>query len=169
MRQDRPSGTSIVVALGILTLSRRRQGHALVAKETGPIVYKTLRRMGRLPRLLSMNVPPVLAALIERLIVPGIITHFGIRKRLIRDAVDVAIRDGFSQIVVIGAGLDTLTLDLARANTDIRLVEIDHPATQGARRRMLEAAQVDPERMALLPADLTTAGLGEILARSPEF
>jgi len=169
MRPDRPSATALFVALGVLTLSRRRSGRSLVHPADAAILRGVLRALGRLPALLSVDGPLDFVALAERLLAPGLITHFGLRKRLIQDAVLRAVGEGATQVVVVGAGLDTLTLDLARDGRAARLVEIDHPATQHAKQSMLRIAGIPPSRIILAPADLARTSVSAALARVPEF
>jgi methyltransferase (TIGR00027 family) len=76
--------------------------------------------------------------LVERATHPGMIRHWMMRKRWIESRVRGAIADGASQVVVLGAGLDTLGVRLAVDRPDIRVVEIDHPATLAIKRPLVE-------------------------------
>ena len=60
------------------------------------------------------------------------------RKRWIESRVRAAIADGASQLVVLGAGFDTLGVRLAVERPDFRVVEIDHPATLAVKRSVVE-------------------------------
>lgn len=64
----------------------------------------------------------------------GIIRHYLLRKRRIEQAWQDARREGFTQLLVIGAGFDTLGLRTA-ADPSLRVIEVDHPATQSAKKR----------------------------------
>lgn len=66
---------------------------------------------------------------------------------------DEAIRDGdVSQVVVLGAGLDTRSARLARSG--VRFFEVDHPQTQGYKRVALEAAPGYPcDASVFVPCD----------------
>src|SRR5712672_3174711 len=74
---------------------------------------------------------------IERESAPGLSRHWFSRKRMIERLVREAMAEGFSQLLVIGAGLDTLPLRLARRGALSRVVCVDHPATQALVRRAL--------------------------------
>ncbi len=76
--------------------------------------------------------------LLERATHPGIVRHWMTRKKWIELHVQRALTGGASQIVVLGAGLDTLGVRLGVERPDIRVVEIDHPATLAVKRAVLE-------------------------------
>ena len=61
-----------------------------------------------------------------------------LRKRWIESRVRAKIAAGASQVVVLGAGLDTLGVRLASERPDLRVVEIDHPATLAVKRSVVE-------------------------------
>jgi len=63
------------------------------------------------------------------------------RARLAEDALAAAYRDdGVRQYLVLGAGLDTFAYRNPYA--DVRVFEVDHPATQAWKREMLSAAAI---------------------------
>jgi len=66
------------------------------------------------------------------------------RTRLIDDLVDDAVRDGAQQLVLLGAGYDGRAYRLPSAAA-VTVFEVDHPATQAAKRRLVQA-RVRPER-----------------------
>lgn len=65
-----------------------------------------------------------------------------VRTRAIDDLVEEAIESGAGQLVLLGAGFDTRGHRLERA-TKIPVFEVDHPATQQAKRQRLKLC-VDP-------------------------
>ncbi len=169
--RDHASATAILVALGMLSLGQRRQdrGASLISPCERTLLRNTLGHIGGIPALLSKRPFLALAPLIERLFVPGIITNFGIRKRLIEQAALRAISQGLTQVVVIGAGLDMLTLRLIHTAPGTRCIEIDHPATQAHKRQMLALAGIDTHQVDLVAADLAQTNLNEALTRSTHF
>jgi methyltransferase (TIGR00027 family) len=76
--------------------------------------------------------------LLERATQPGIVRHWMMRKRWIESRVRAAIAEGTSQLVVLGAGLDTLGVRLAMEFPEIYVIEIDHPATMSVKRSVVE-------------------------------
>jgi methyltransferase (TIGR00027 family) len=75
------------------------------------------------------------------------------RSRFAEDAARRAIEEGVRQIVVLGAGLDTFAYRLQPAG-DLRVFELDHPATQSDKRRRLAEAQIaEPGHVAYVAHD----------------
>jgi len=87
------------------------------------------------------------------------------RSRIAEDALSAAIEKGIQQIVILGAGLDTFALRNPLRAPDIRIYEVDHPATQASKRERLAEAQIAlPPGLVLVPVDFERDDLGEKLA-----
>ncbi len=94
--------------------------------------------------------------LVERMTLPGMIRHYALRKAYIETVWRQAKGDGYRQLLVLGAGLDTLGLRVAAADSMVRVVELDHPATQSIKRRaLLERA---PHNFHMVEGRLDRAG-----------
>jgi methyltransferase (TIGR00027 family) len=75
------------------------------------------------------------------------------RSRFAEDSAAHAIEKGVRQILVLGAGLDTFAYRLERTQ-DMRVFELDHPATQAEKRRRLTEAQiVEPAHVSYVAHD----------------
>jgi methyltransferase (TIGR00027 family) len=75
------------------------------------------------------------------------------RSRFAEDSGRRAIERGVRQILVLGAGLDTFAYRLERTH-DLRVFELDHPATQADKRRRLTEAQIaEPSHVAYVAHD----------------
>jgi methyltransferase (TIGR00027 family) len=86
------------------------------------------------------------------------------RSRVADDALAAAIKRGACQLVVLGAGLDT-TAYRATPSHDLRIFEVDHPATQTWKReRLAEAGIPLPAALTFVPIDFERATLAEGLA-----
>lgn len=102
---------------------------------------------------------------LERFALPGIITHYLARKRWIEEMTRQAIDRGATQVVVLGAGFDTLAWRMHREQPDVHFFELDHPATQALKQR-----DQDPTvKLTGLPADLTTDSAATALRACPAF
>lgn len=99
--------------------------------------------------------------LFELLGVPGITLHYLARKRCLEEISRQALDRNVEQVVVLGAGLDTLCFRLHRDFPQALFVECDHPATQELKRRAL-ASRPGPN-LSLVPIDLTQESLAEAL------
>lgn len=76
---------------------------------------------------------------IERALLPGIVRHYALRKRWIEGRCEAALRAGVRRMIVLGAGFDSLGCRLSQRGAGIEVIEIDHPATQAAKRRAVAA------------------------------
>ena len=87
--------------------------------------------------------------------------------RYIEDRLADAVHEGFTQYVVLGAGLDSFALrrlDLCRS---LRVFEVDHPATQALKRQRIERfLGALPAHLELVPADFERQSLDQVLAAS---
>ena len=85
------------------------------------------------------------------------------RARFAEDVLAAGVRDhGIAQVLVLGAGLDTFALRNAYPN--LRVFEVDHPATQSWKRRLLADAQLPvPEGLSFVAVDFERQSLRQQL------
>jgi methyltransferase (TIGR00027 family) len=89
------------------------------------------------------------------------------RGRFGEDLIAAAHRDGIRQLVVLGAGLDSFALRRPPSLADLRIYEVDHPATQGwKRQRLAESAIDEPEGLVFVECDFETTSVSEALRRT---
>lgn len=92
---------------------------------------------------------------VERATLPGIMAHYLQRKNWIEARCRRAIDSGMTRVLILGAGLDTLGLRLARALPGVEVIELDHPATQHAKQTALASSAFQrPERISFLPCNM---------------
>jgi len=87
------------------------------------------------------------------------------RSRYAEDLLARAVEGGVSQYVLLGAGLDTF----AHRNPweELRVFEVDHPATQMWKRELLAASELEPPaNLRYAPVDFERQGLAEGLRAS---
>jgi len=87
------------------------------------------------------------------------------RTRYFDDMLDAQIAAGATQVVILGAGLDTRAV--RKASPGVRYFEIDDPATMALKWRCYVDACIDPQ-VTLIPGDYVKDGLIDLL-RSNEF
>jgi methyltransferase (TIGR00027 family) len=167
VRPDKPSNTALIVAAGLQLV---RPSAAIAAVLPGEAIRRgdVLLRAAH-PRMAGLLRKPWFRGLchaLERATLPGICLHFALRKRALRDYAHGQIAAGCSQVVVLGAGLDTLCLELKAAYPQLCCIEIDHPATQAGKRR---AAGEGGHGIEFIGADLAQRPLSEVLASCPAF
>jgi len=81
--------------------------------------------------------------------------HYWHRKRWIEARCRIAIDERFERVIVLGAGFDTLGCRLAGEFRHMDIVELDHPATQRAKKRALEgAAEFQRSNLSFVELDL---------------
>src|SRR5271165_4119917 len=87
------------------------------------------------------------------------------RSRIAEDALSRAVETGVRQIVILGAGLDTFALRNPHGALEIRIYEVDHPATQAWKLERLAEAQIAlPPWLSFVPVDFERDDVGEKLA-----
>jgi methyltransferase (TIGR00027 family) len=150
MKPDEPSRTALMIA-------RQRAAHQVL--DHGSILYdpfamKILREDEK-DVLQFANQHPL--ASIGRLITAS-------RSRIAEDALSKAVERGVRQIVILGAGLDTFALRNPHGAQQIRIYEVDHPATQAWKRQLLAEAQIAlPPWLIFVPVDFERDDVGEKL------
>ena len=86
------------------------------------------------------------------------------RSRIAEDALSAAVESGVRQIVILGAGLDTFALRNPHGTRQIRIYEVDHPATQAWKlERLAETQLALPPWLILVPVDFERDDLRETL------
>jgi methyltransferase (TIGR00027 family) len=154
MIEAQPSRTALRVAL-------RRAAHQL--HDARPLVFDDPLAV----RILGPEFAPELARTpdAEKRPFSAALRAFMVaRARLAEDALAAAYRDdGVRQYLVLGAGLDTFAYRNPYA--DVKVFEVDHPATQAWKREMLAAAKIAvPETMRHVAVDFERQSLRDELA-----
>lgn len=161
MEAARPSRTALHVAL-------RRAAHQLYDAQplvlNDPIAIPILgsEYLSELHKTVTKLKKPFSAALRAFLVA---------RSRYAEDMLAHAVSNGVTQYVLLGAGLDTFAYRNPYSN--LRVFEVDHPATQRWKHELLETSHISiPQNLTFvsvdfehqtLPAQLLTAGLDSAL------
>lgn len=133
MHDDKPSATALLIA----------KSQAMLA-ETAPWAVEPARGEYYLSfarEVLGQNWKPNKGwlKLVERASIPGIYLHYALRKLAIENMAREFLAAGSGrQLVVIAAGFDPLCALLHRDYPDAKFYELDHPATQAAKKSALE-------------------------------
>ena len=102
-------------------------------------------------------------AMLERMHLRPTQGHIVQRARFADDALAAAVARGVRQLVVLAAGLDSSCL---RRDPRVRVIEVDHPASQRAKRERLAALAAPPDGVEFTAVDFEREELGAALARS---
>ncbi|MFZ6710561.1 class I SAM-dependent methyltransferase [Undibacterium sp. TC9W] len=174
MKTDQASNTALIVAAGVQMLARDPAYAGLVPAAMAAHGQRLLRvSHPRLSSLTARHWFRSLAYAAAKITLPGILQHYVLRKILIREYVVRAITAGTRQIVLLGAGYDTLCMELATPYPDLRLIEIDHSATQAIKRAAAgtsgAAAAAGAHRIHYIAAELGKQKLNEVLNNCKAF
>lgn len=97
----------------------------------------------------------------------GLRAGMALRSRYADDRFAAAVARGVRQYVVLGAGLDTFAWRNPYPEHLLRILEIDHPATQSWKRaRLAEMGMGVPRALRFAPVDFERESLSEGLARA---
>ena len=150
MKPTEPSRTALMIG-------RQRAAHQMLDHGSilcDPFAMKILREDEK-DVLQFANAHPL--ASIGRLVTAA-------RSRIAEDALSRAVDQGIRQIVILGAGLDTFALRNPHGARQIRIYEVDHPATQAWKRQRVADAQIAlPPWLIFVPVDFERDDVGDKL------
>ena len=138
MKQGRISQTALKVAIALVTLSVKNDWAQRLPPDLVEVSERLLLASGSPgygPRLMRLSRQPWMIRVyqIQDLMMPGQFEGFGHRKIFMQQQVEAAIEQGARQVLVLGAGFDTLCLRLAPQHSHVQFFEVDHPATSAAK------------------------------------
>ena len=111
-----------------------------------------------------LNVPFLRKFFMKRMAPPGIYEYVLARTRLIDDIFIDALKEGFPQIVLLGAGMDTRALRFKSRNEGSKIFELDIATTQQPKMEILNRKGVAlPEELVVVPIDFNRQSLSEAL------
>lgn len=173
MRSDQPSQTALRIAGNNVAAARDPLLRRILVDPDEPYSRWFVQAHSRAARvLLGLWSWGPTRRLIYRLTersTPGGPLYLLLRKRYVDEAVRQALAAGAEQVVLLGAGLDPISLRLSREHPDVRFFEIDHPNTQQVKREALERHGALPANVHLLPVDFTHEKAEKALTAHPEY
>lgn len=107
--------------------------------------------------------------LFEGITLPGLTLHLAVRKNWIEQQVNVALSQGIEQVVVLGAGFDPLVYRYHLSHPHVTFIEVDHPATQDVKKRVLTQRTKLGENIHFLALDLKKESLQDRLLQKTAF
>lgn len=89
------------------------------------------------------------------------------RARYTEDTLETAVQQGVKQYVILGAGMDTFAFRHSEMLKNLKVFEVDHPATQAFKcRRLEELGWEHPAQLYFVPLDFTKESLMGALKRT---
>ena len=160
MKDRQASGTALFIAAALVLMADDPACAGLVSAASAELSKRVLAAYSPASRgllkLLGRSWVYRIASLAEQLTIPGILWHYGLRKKCIARLADEAPRGGILQVIILGAGFDALGMELHREFADARFWEIDHPATQRCKKSVLNLGEVRGIRF--IATNLASAG-----------
>ena len=161
MQNEQASRTALLIAASLVLLHHDAKYSRLVSKTSADLCAHVLEKHSSRTQLFSKILRQSwfrpIAKLIERITIPGILLHYALRKKCVRELVRSALANGVAQVVILGAGFDPLSSELQREFPTAQFWEIDHPATQ--RHKVRACSEIGIERVRFVAVDLSAAGL----------
>ncbi|HEV7905328.1 MAG TPA: SAM-dependent methyltransferase [Pyrinomonadaceae bacterium] len=184
MKADNPSATAYLIATSTLFVAADPEAGRLIPARAAELSASFVAARSHVARwaqrsLSRKQARPFIAAL-ERLTIPGIQLHYALRKLYLEETARAALSEsgGIRQVVVFGAGYDTLALRLHETFPAVQFIETDHPATQRRKTHALAAhnnsrlprpPQETTPNLHFLPVDLTRQQLAATLANFDNY
>ena len=169
MQNEQASSTALLIAASLVLLHSNPKHSGLVSKISADLYAQMLEMHSSQTRLLLKIIRQrwfrPIAKLSEHITIPGLLLHYALRKKCIRQLVRSALINGVTQVVIIGAGFDPLSFELHQDFRGAQFWEIDHPATQ--RHKLRALAEIRVERLHFVAVDLSASPLDrEVLLKS---
>ncbi|MFW2368082.1 MAG: class I SAM-dependent methyltransferase [Desulforhopalus sp.] len=168
MQKDKPSRTAYKVALNIVTLGVKPGMDRVLPPGIVQATEKLLVASGAVgPRTLQWSRSRRMVSVYEAFdwMLPGQFEAFAQRKAFCERQVREGIGEGASQVLVLGAGYDTMGWRLAPEFPRVNFFEIDHPATARIKARGIEAMG-QRGNLFLIAEDLGKRKLEDVLKRN---
>jgi methyltransferase (TIGR00027 family) len=173
LKTNRASATAYLIAESAVFLSQNEAVKSLLPPKTIELskIFAGSRPLSNKLVYLAKQrkiLRPFFNAL-ENLVIPGIQLHYSVRKRRLEEIALDALAKGCQQIVVFGAGFDTLALRLHKNFPDVSFIEIDYPATQTVKKSVVEKHQLANDNLKFIALDLTENSLTETILDADYF
>lgn len=173
MKDDKPSATAYLIARSTVALARDPILGGLIPVHSAEISQQFIGARPWSSRWLdgaiNSRLLRPLANALERATIPGIKLHYALRKQYLEETARDAIVDGIRQIIIIGAGFDTLALRLHKSFPETEFIEVDHPATQRVKKLVADRHRADNSNLRFVALDLARSNLAERLASHPNY
>ena len=171
MRSGKPSRTALKVAMNVVSLGAKPGMEQVlpdgIVEATARLLVASGAASATAVRLAGSRRMVSLYGTIDWLM-PGQFVAFAQRKAFYERQVRGAIAAGAAQVLVLGAGYDTLTWRLAPDFPGVRFFEIDHPATARLKAAGIQSLGARPN-LTLIAADLGQERLETVLTADPSW
>lgn len=168
MQHNSLSESALSVAIQLLLLYEDKQWGHLVSNE---VVEATSRLIRHIHHPITQKMASArFRHLLRRWnhwVLPYFSVHLALRKKWIERETKKSLQQGIEQVIVLGAGFDTLAYRLHRLYSDVEWIEIDLPHTQSYKQEAMKG--LTEKNLQLLPADLSHDSLHEVLSNTSRY
>lgn len=159
MKKNRPSQTAVRIAMCRARESSKPSSIRICndpyAKEFLPWQYHVVARIPFLIQYLRKKGEQKS---------PGILEAVVARVRYMDDYLLKCIENGIDQLVILGAGYDTRAYRIEALKDNVRIFEVDHPATQAVKKKKIKKIfGALPEHVTFVPVHFNSQSLKESL------
>lgn len=171
MRKDKPSTTARKVALSIISLGCKPGMEKTLPSGIVQATEELLLATGVVgERAIRFSRSQKAVAIYEAFdwMLPGQFEAFGQRKAFCERQVRDCIKLGATQVLILGAGYDTMGWRLAPEYPGVNFFEIDHPATARLKAKGINVLG-QQDNLILIAADLGTRRLLDVLNSHPSW
>lgn len=172
MKDNQASSTAYTVLQGLMYIAQNPDYQHLVSdrnRQVGEIILNSSEEGRKRLRQINSGLGKTLLPIMEKLLLPKISLHYGLRKAYIESKVRLAISEGATQVINLGAGFDTLLYRLAEEDPNLNCIEIDHPATHKEKKAALTQSEHKLDNLHFLPVDFTHQTLQGELGQFQHF
>ncbi|WP_186643766.1 class I SAM-dependent methyltransferase [Fluviispira vulneris] len=176
MKANKASSTALFISRSIAYSSKNPELKYFVPEKAKEINEKFLKTAFGWKSIVFKNsgrflFSRLLMQAFENTVAPGFNLYFLLRKKKIEEIILTNnLFSGTEQIVILGAGADSLGLRISEEIQSVNVFEIDHPETQKVKQRMLENYQKENrDNLFLIPVDLAQKKLHTVLENLKNF
>lgn len=167
MQENKPSQTATWIAKGLLYLEKTKPIGNYMEPEALALYRETIKILN--PSWLK-NLDSVFfrkgVSLVERITIPGIFSHYFLRKQIIKRWLLSALKKNAEQVIVLAAGFDGLVPSFYQQYPTVNFIEIDHPATQNVKKKAFYRSHFAANNVRFISVDLSKVRLAQVLAEN---
>jgi methyltransferase (TIGR00027 family) len=157
MEKNQSSSTALTVLQGLVFTGKYSNLNFLVSQENLDLAIKILNSTEdgkkKLKNLESKFFRYFIIPFADKFIMKGITSHYALRKKFIEEETISHIKKyNITQVVNLGAGFDTLLIRKSKEFQDIDFYEVDHPATQNLKKKIVKKFDV-PKNLKFISVD----------------
>ena len=168
-KKVKPSQTALKVALNIIALGNVPEMENILPGGIVSTTSELLRNSGATSaKRINKHHSPKIVSLYKKFdwLLPGQFKAFGFRKAFCEHNVKEAIKDGATQVLILGAGYDTIGFRLSQEFPQTKFFEIDQPATAELKIKGIDKMG-PPGNLHFIPEDLSEKKLVNVLESRP--